>query len=215
MKILRIASLTILAVLLAASTFVWAQDDKHQENAPKQEDAKPAQQDEAKPANQQNDQMKQNDAKPSKDEKQEQKQQEKQDKQMRQHDQRSADQGAPANQPEKQEATPDRQQQPMHGDQQPGHPAAAQGSNGQGRGGHIPDNQFHAHFGRSHSFRAQGVIVSGQSQFVYNSYTFELVDAWPADWAYTDECYIDYIDGEYFLFDLLHPGIRIAVFVVL
>ena len=28
-------------------------------------------------------------------------------------------------------------------------------------------------------------------------------------------CYIDYIDGEYFLFDLLHPGIRIAVFVVI
>jgi hypothetical protein len=42
-----------------------------------------------------------------------------------------------------------------------------------------------------------------------------LVDAWPAGWAYTDDCYIDYIDGEYFLFDLLHPGVRIAVFVVM
>jgi len=42
-----------------------------------------------------------------------------------------------------------------------------------------------------------------------------LVDAWPVDWAYTDDCYIDYVDGEYFLFDLLHPGIRVAVFVVM
>jgi len=26
---------------------------------------------------------------------------------------------------------------------------------------------------------------------------------------------VDYIDGEYFLFDLLHPGVRIALFVVM
>jgi hypothetical protein len=59
------------------------------------------------------------------------------------------------------------------------------------------------------------VIVRGQLQFQYGGYTFELVDAWPGDWAYTDDCYIDYVDGEYFLFDLLHPGVRIALFVVL
>jgi hypothetical protein len=84
-----------------------------------------------------------------------------------------------------------------------------------GKGGHIPDDKFRAHFGRGHTFKAQGVIVAGQPQFQYGGYTFELVDAWPADWAYTDDCYIDYIDGEYFLFDLLHPDIRIAVFVVM
>jgi hypothetical protein len=84
-----------------------------------------------------------------------------------------------------------------------------------GKGGHIPDDKFKAHFGRGHHFRAQGVIVQGQPQFQYGGYSFELVDAWPAGWAYTDDCYIDYIDGEYFLFDLLHPGVRIAVFVVM
>jgi hypothetical protein len=41
------------------------------------------------------------------------------------------------------------------------------------------------------------------------------VDAWPAGWGYTDDCYIDYVDGEYFLFDVLHPGVRNAVTVVL
>jgi hypothetical protein len=41
------------------------------------------------------------------------------------------------------------------------------------------------------------------------------VDPWPVGWGYGDDCYIDYIDGEYFLFDLLHPGVRIAIIVVL
>jgi hypothetical protein len=59
------------------------------------------------------------------------------------------------------------------------------------------------------------VIVQGQPQFQYSGYNFQLVDAWPEGWEYTDDCYIDYLDGEYFLFDLLHPGVRIAVFVVM
>jgi hypothetical protein len=84
-----------------------------------------------------------------------------------------------------------------------------------GKGGHIPDDKFKAHFGHDHHFRARGVIAQGQPQFQYGGYTFELVDVWPADWAYDDDCYIDYIDGEYFLFDLVHPGVRIALFVVL
>jgi len=84
-----------------------------------------------------------------------------------------------------------------------------------GNGGHIPDDKFRAHFGRSHTFVAKTVIVSGQPQFQYSGYTFELVDPWPQGWAYTDDCYIDYIDGEYFLFDLLYPGVRIAVIVVM
>jgi hypothetical protein len=84
-----------------------------------------------------------------------------------------------------------------------------------GKGAHIPDDKFRAHFGRSHTFTARTVIVQGRPQFQYGGYSFQLVDVWPAGWAYTDDCYIDYIDGEYFLFDLLHPGVRIAVFVVM
>ena len=59
------------------------------------------------------------------------------------------------------------------------------------------------------------MIVRDQRQFQYGGYNFEFVDVWPSDWAYTDDLYIDYIDGEYFLFDLLHPGVRIALFVVM
>jgi hypothetical protein len=84
-----------------------------------------------------------------------------------------------------------------------------------GKTAHIPDDRFHAQFGRGHTFPVQRTtVVEGQQGFVYGGYTFVLVDAWPGDWAYTDDCYIDYVDGDYFLFDLLHPGRRIALFVV-
>ena len=84
------------------------------------------------------------------------------------------------------------------------------------RGRHIPDDQFRSHFGREHHFHVQRTQIVNVSQpvVVYGGYSFQLVDPWPAEWAFDDDCYIDEIDGEYFLFDALHPGIRIAVFIV-
>jgi hypothetical protein len=85
-----------------------------------------------------------------------------------------------------------------------------------GRGGRIPDDKFRASFGRQHTFvMKRPTVVQGQPTFQYGGYSFTLVDVWPAGWAYTDQCYIDYIDGEYFLFDLAHPGVRLAIVVVL
>lgn len=84
------------------------------------------------------------------------------------------------------------------------------------RGGHIPDDKFRSHFGRQHTFVInRPVIVENRPRFQYGGYWFEFVDAWPADWSYSDNCYIDYVDDAYYLFDPLHPGIRIALFVVL
>jgi hypothetical protein len=85
-----------------------------------------------------------------------------------------------------------------------------------GNSARIPDDKFRAQFGRGHTFHPQRPeVVGGQPRFQYGGYSFILVDAWPAGWAYSDDCYIDYIDGEYFLFDLRHPGVRIALTVVL
>jgi hypothetical protein len=95
--------------------------------------------------------------------------------------------------------------------------SAAQAPHGRptGKGGHIPDDKFRASFGRQHPFViSRPVIVENRPRFQSGGFWFEIVDPWPTVWAYTDDCYIDYIDGEYFLFDLLHPGVRIAVFVV-
>ncbi len=115
--------------------------------------------------------------------------------------------------PSKQDKQEEKQDQKQ---EQKGHPEQQAGNAGpRGKSGHIPDDKFRAHFGRGHTFTAKTVIVQGQAQFQYGGYSFQLVDVWPVGWAYTDECYIDYIDGEYFLFDLLHPGVRVAVFVVM
>lgn len=83
------------------------------------------------------------------------------------------------------------------------------------RGRRIPDDQFRTHFGREHHFHVQREQIVNVSQpvVVYGGYSWQLVEPWPSDWSYEDDCYIDEVDGEYFLFDVLHPGIRIAVFI--
>jgi len=78
--------------------------------------------------------------------------------------------------------------------------------------GRIPDDRFRAHFGHEHTFVINRVtVVSGAPRFQYGGYWFVIADPWPSGWLYTDDCYIDFIDGEYFLFDLAHPGVRIAI----
>ena len=79
----------------------------------------------------------------------------------------------------------------------------------------IDDEHFRAHFGHDHHFAIKHVtIVGGRPHFAYGGYNFEIVDAWPHGWAYTDNCYIDFVDGGYFLFNLRHPGVRISVTVL-
>jgi hypothetical protein len=79
----------------------------------------------------------------------------------------------------------------------------------------IDDAHFRQHFGRDHHFAIRHVtMVGGRPHFGYGGYNFEIVDVWPRGWSYNDNCYIDFVDGGYFLFDLAHPGIRISVTVL-
>ena len=76
----------------------------------------------------------------------------------------------------------------------------------------IDDAHFRAHFGHDHHFAIRHVeIVGGRPHFGYGGYNFEIVDAWPRGWSYNDNCYIDFVDGGYYLFNLRHPGVRISV----
>jgi len=155
----------------------------------KQQQEKPARQEEPKSKQDEAKPPRQDEAKPPKQDRQMEKQEQKRGQEQ------SGDQ-----------AKPEGQEHPkMHGD----HDRRA------GKGGHIPDDKFRAHFGQSHHFTAKTVIVQGQPRFQYSGFTFELVDVWPIDWAYTDDCYIDYIDGDYYLIDLFHPGVRIVLIVVM
>jgi hypothetical protein len=96
-------------------------------------------------------------------------------------------------------------------------PAQNNGDHAMRGSGHeqkIPDDKFRANFGRQHTFRVQTTVVEGQTRFQYGGYWFGLGNAWPVGWAYTDPCYIDHIDGEYVLIDLTHPGVQIPLVIV-
>ena len=83
-----------------------------------------------------------------------------------------------------------------------------------GHHGRIPDDRFRANFGHEHVFVInQPVIVEGQPRFQYGGYWFGFGQPWPVGWAYTDNVYVDYVDGGYYLYNPFHPGIRIVVIV--
>jgi hypothetical protein len=201
MKCIQRCSLAVLSLLFAG--LVWAQEPREETKSPQQEPAKqeearppegnreavpPARQNEMKPPHQEEE------AKPSKEEKKEEKREKKEQDAKPAHEQHGQ-------MPENRQATSGQHARPA------------------GKSAHIPDPKFKANFGRQHSFKVNRVInqttvVVGQTQFVYGGYTFVFLDPWPVEWAFSDDCYIDYVDDDYFLFDVFHPGIRIALFVV-
>jgi hypothetical protein len=82
--------------------------------------------------------------------------------------------------------------------------------------GRIPDDRFRSHFGREHHFHmGNPVMVGGYSRFQYGGFWFGFVDPWPVDWYYTDDLYIDYVDGGYYMYNPYYPGARFAITVVM
>jgi hypothetical protein len=80
----------------------------------------------------------------------------------------------------------------------------------------IPDERFHANFGEGHRFVInEPVMVGGYSRFQYSGFWFGFVQPWPDGWYYTDDVYVDYIDGEYFLINPYYPGVRVGISVIL
>ncbi|HXM08350.1 MAG TPA: hypothetical protein VN946_00210 [Terriglobales bacterium] len=192
MKITRMMSTAFFSLLLGATTLLCTQgqlyaQDQRDDAKPEQQDARPEPNKDAdKPATDKAKSPQQDQAKPEGQAGQEDKPAKAEDKQARPADDKAAMQ--------------------EH---------SAQSNQAAGHGGRIPDDKFHASFGRQHTFAIQRTTIQGQPGFQYGGYSFTLIDVWPVGWAYTDQCYVDYIDGEYFLFDLAHPGVRIAIAVVL
>jgi hypothetical protein len=155
--------------------------------AAQQDEAKP-QQDEAKP--------RQDDAKPpkpAKAEKQEMPAKQKADKDQQKRNDKDPKRDA------KQDRREDRQQAGNHG--------------------RIPDDKFRASFGQTHRFSVRTVVtttrvIPNQTRFAYSGYSFVVVDPWPTGWALTDDCYIDFVDGGYYIVNVAHPGVRVALTIV-
>lgn len=175
----RLRILAVAMMFLLPAAFAWSQDAR--------DDAKPPQQEEAKP----HDEKPQDQVKPK---------DEKQDDKARPQD------AKPENaKPARDEHEKVQSKETMHTTE---------------KSARIPDEKFRANFGRQHTFTTTTVIqtrtiVPGQTRFVYSGYNFIILEPWPTGWVMTDMCYIDFIDGEYFLVDVVHPEFRIGLSVVL
>ncbi len=187
MKLNGIISSAILCLSIGIAVPTYAQQEQHED----QKD-KPAQQDEkrgpddksAKPEHRAEQQ-------PDKNAKQE-------EKKTQEHD-KNASREQPNTQEQQNRAHQGNTEQPE------------QRANNNGRG-RIPEDRFRTNFGREHLFVIRRpVIVEGAPRFQYGGYWFAFGAPWPVAWSYSDNVYVDYIDGGYYLYNPVHPGIRILV----
>jgi len=232
MKTVQLISTGALFLLLGAVAPAYAQEEA---KGSKQEEAKPAKQEEkATPAKQEEKATpakQEEKAAPAKQQEKAQpaKQEEKATPAKQEEKAQPAKQeakAAPAKQEEKAEpakqeenakAAPQEHGQPQRTQQaeakQRSEPALRLSVNGSAR---IPDDRFRASFGTDHRFSiGSPTLEGGFSRFQYGGFSFGFVQPWPDGWYYTDQVYVDYLDGEYFLFNPYYPGVRIGISVVL
>src|SRR5580704_3541896 len=191
MNVTKVLSTAMLFLLPGAIATAYAQEHE-QEKKPeqKQQEAKPAKESQkAKPAKQQA--VHQQQAKPAKQ------------PQQAAHEQKAK--------PVKQQAVHQQKPEPAKQQQRGQH---EQASRGQAAGGHgsIPEAKFRSSFGSSHTFHVnRSNWAGGSGRFQYGGYWFNAVDPWPVAWLYTDNVYVDFLNGGYFLCNPVHPGVYISI----
>jgi flagellar motor protein MotB len=206
-------------LLIGIASPANAKQEKQKENtapAEQEQQAKPEKQQEAQAPKQQQQhqqeaqapkQQQQHQQQQAQAPKQQQHQQEAQaPKQQQQHQQQQAGQ-----QQDRSSHAPQRTQQAV--ERQRAQPELRLSARGSGR---IPDERFRSNFGHQHSFHmGNPVLVGGYSRFQYSGFWFGFVEPWPTGWYYTDDVYIDYVDGGYYMYDPYYPGARFAISVVI
>jgi len=197
---MKLALATVLLVLLAGTTMYAQEQDKD----------KPAQQEEKKqePAAKEHEQPKAQEQQKAQDQQKTQHQAQEQQKAKQTEKEKSdaAKQQQQAAHQQQQQAA--KQQQVARQDHAQNTQAQRDGGNGNAR--RISEQDFHEHFGREHTFR---VARNDDRRFNYGGYYWVYNDPWPSGWAYTDAVYVDEIDGEYYLIDPVHPGVRLMIVV--
>ena len=182
MKRIRFISTGVLLLLLGTIVPTYALQEQHEE--------------EAKPEKQEQQ------AKPEKGQQQKAPQQAKGQEQQ----QKPAQQAKP----EKQQQQKAPQQAKLAPQQETQQSRANGGTRGGGAHGRISDDHYRASFGDSHRFHVKEGDYRNH-RFQYGGYSFGFIDPWPEGWLYTDDVYIVYVDGGYYMFDAFHPGICIAI----
>jgi flagellar motor protein MotB len=186
--LVKLSGIAVLCLFIGIVAPAYAQEEHHDDQAKPEQRTEPKQKQQSKSA--QRAQQKQ-EAKQSKSSQHAAQKQEAQQAKSAQHSQKQdrAQQAGPAQQTER------------------------ASNNG---GGSIPDARFRAHFGRNHAFRInRPVLVGGTPRFQYGGYWFGFGEPWPVGWSYSDQVYVDYINGGYFLLSPVHPGVQISISVVL
>jgi hypothetical protein len=211
MKRLGALGTAALLLLLGNAASAYARQEQHEQEAKPENkpEAKPAKQEETKPAKQEAakpEPAKQTEAKPVKQEPSKPATQEA--AQPKKQEQAKA-QPAQAKSNNQQHA----QRTPAEEQRQRAVPALRLSARGSAR---IPDDRFRANFGREHVFViSQPVMVGGYSRFQYGGFWFGFVQPWPVGWYYTDDVYVDYVDGGYYLYNPYYPDARVSISVVL
>ena len=215
MKRFGILSTAALLLLLGNTASAYARQEQHEQEAKpeKQPEAKPAKQEETKA-------VKQEAAKPEKQQqvnavKQEETKPAKQEAAKPEEQQQAKPQPEQAKSPEpgKSNNQQHAQRTPAEEQRQRAVPALRLSVRGSAR---IPDDRFRANFGREHVFViSQPEMVGGYSRFQYGGFWFGFVQPWPVGWYYTDDVYVDYIDGGYYLYNPYYPDARVSISVVL
>jgi hypothetical protein len=236
MKLIRVMSTAALFLLFGIAAPANGRQEKPEEKAPpprQQQQAKPEKQQPEAKAPKQEQQAKapkqEQQAKPEK-----QQQQAQAPKQQQHASPEKQQQQAKSQQP--QNGNSAKQQQHSNAQQQQGHQQQASSSHAPQRtqqamatqrsqpalrlsargSGRIPDDRFHANFGRGHDFHmGNPVLVGGYSRFQYGGFWFGFVQPWPSGWYYTDDVYIDYVDGGYYMYNPYYPGARFSISVVI
>jgi len=211
MKIMGTLLTMVLFLLLGTAVPAFSQQEQKEDEKPKQEEPKaepkPGEPRHAAPAE------RREEGRPAQEP-----QREEQDRRVQQEQQNRHQENTNRTQQEQQKQDHDRagqaQNQDRHEEQGEHRDDARQG--GERRHARIPDDRFRGNFGREHHFHIsqRPVIVEGAPRFQYSGYWFELAQPWPGEWVYTDDFFIDYIDGDYYMFDPRFPEARILVYVI-
>jgi hypothetical protein len=228
MKLPGIISAASLVLLLGATAPVNARQEPQEKQEKQEQPAKPEKEERAKPEKQEEAKApkQEQQAKPEKQEEaktpkqaqapkaeKQQAKAPKQEQQAKPADQKQA-KGQQEPQRQQQAASTQRPQRtPQEETRQRAQPALRLSARGSGR---ISDARFRSNFGREHEFHVGNpVLVGGYSRFHYGGYWFGFVEPWPVGWYYTDDVYIDYVDGGYYMYNPYDPGVRFALTVVI
>ena len=197
MKLKYILGATALSFVLAGTAYPQQEQEKEK---PQQQEEKPAEKPKTQQKQQQGEQ-KQEQKNEQKQEKQSARQQSEQPKQSEQSNRERQDQQKQLTRQQQDEQKQEqRQQQRTEGRDQ----------HSDGGHGRIPEDRFRSSFGREHHFRVEHV---DNRRFQYGGYWFTFNEGWPVGWVYADDFYIDFIDGQYYLIDLTHPGVQLLLVV--